>query len=602
LERPGVGGYRLEQLLGRGGTSVVYRAYDEGLDRNVAVKVLSPELAEDDRFRERFLRESKLAVSIEHPHIIPVYDAGESEGVLFIAMRYVEGTDLKALLQREHALEPQRALAIVAQVADALDTAHARGLIHRDVKPSNVLVAPGDHVYLADFGLTKSNSDRTTATMSGQLVGTVDYVAPEQIEGKPLDGRADVYSLGCLFYECLTGEPPFPRDSELAVLWAHVQQEPPRVSEHRPELPQALDEVIAKALAKDPAKRYATAAELVGAASAVLRAPTRPGLRLPLVAAALVLAAAATVAGLLLTRGGSPVAPLTTSDGIARIDPQTNRLSAAIQVARGTVDLATGFGAVWLANAEAQSVENIDPKINSVVHEVGLAGPGSHTSPLAIATGEGNVWVSEGLGARVAAARYGGPYAATISLGKGGPAIDVTTGTGSVWAATFLDQRIWRIDLGSVGNVNIVATIPIAVHPSALAFGAEALWVASIDNALVKIDARTNRVAATIPLTFTPGGITFAMGRIWLSNPAANTVVSVDAGNLRGPRKVIRVGANPSGVAVGFGSLWVANSGDGTVSRVDPLGGRVVATTEVGPRPDRIAAGAGGVWAVTHGR
>ena len=227
-------GYRIESVLGRGGMGVVYKAYDSRLKRYVALKFVAPELFEDERFRERFLRESELAASLEHPNVIPIYDAREVDGLLVIAMRLVEGTDLKALIRKHRGLAPAHAFALLTQLADALDTAHARGLVHRDVKPSNALLDSADHLYLADFGLAQSAADR--GDLTGQIVGSVDYVAPEQIEGGEVDGRADLYSLGCLFYECLTGEVPFARDSELAVLWAHLQERPPRASERNPEL------------------------------------------------------------------------------------------------------------------------------------------------------------------------------------------------------------------------------------------------------------------------------------------------------------------------------------------------------------------------------
>src|SRR5438067_441195 len=200
-------GYRIESLLGRGGMGVVYRARDLALERNVALKLLAPELAQDVRFRDRFLRESRLAASLDHPAIVPVFDAGEVAGQLYIAMRLVEGTDLKALLRGEGKLEPARALAIVSQVADALDAAHERGLVHRDVKPSNVLLDARGHAYLADFGLSRRLGEVAAALGATQSLGTVDYVSPEQIRGEELDGRADLYSLGCLLHECLTGEP-----------------------------------------------------------------------------------------------------------------------------------------------------------------------------------------------------------------------------------------------------------------------------------------------------------------------------------------------------------------------------------------------------------
>jgi tRNA A-37 threonylcarbamoyl transferase component Bud32 len=267
-------GYRIEALLGRGGMSVVYLAEDLRLKRRVALKLLAARLAEDESFRDRFLRESELAASIDHPGIIPIYEAGTAEDVLFIAMRYVEGRDLKERLERGR-LDPADAIGILAQVASALDAAHARGLVHRDVKPSNVLLDTGarpdgsDHVYLADFGLTKRVSEKTGVGVDGQLMGTIDYVAPEQIAGEGIDGRADVYSLGCVFYECLVGQPPFRRDSDLAVVFAHLEAEAPAPSALRTELPAALDAVIARALAKEPEQRYPSCREFARAALAI---------------------------------------------------------------------------------------------------------------------------------------------------------------------------------------------------------------------------------------------------------------------------------------------------------------------------------------------
>jgi WD40 repeat protein/tRNA A-37 threonylcarbamoyl transferase component Bud32 len=267
-------GYRIESLLGSGGMSVVYLADDLRLKRRVALKLLAPELAEDESFRDRFLRESELAASIDHPNIVPIYEAGTTEDILFIAMRYVEGSDLKERLQRGR-LDPGDSAGILAQLASALDAAHARGLVHRDVKPSNVLLDTGarpdgsDHVYLADFGLTKRVSEETGIADDGHLMGTIDYVAPEQIAGEEIDGRADVYSLGCVLYECVVGQPPFRGDSDIAVVFAHLEAEPPAPSAQRPELPAALDAVIARALAKDPVQRYPSCRELARAALAV---------------------------------------------------------------------------------------------------------------------------------------------------------------------------------------------------------------------------------------------------------------------------------------------------------------------------------------------
>ena len=268
-----LGGYRIVRLIGRGGMGAVYLADDVRLGRKVALKVLAADTGQMPRVRERFVRESHVAASLDHPHILPIYEAGEADGQLFIAMRYVPGPDLAGIIARDGPLPLPRTVALIDQIASALDAAHAAGLIHRDVKPGNILVAPGsapgtDHAYLSDFGLTKHAEYSEALTRSGQLMGSVGYVAPEQIENRPIDARADVYSLGCVLYECLAGTQPYPRDTEMATLYAHVQAPPPSLAEARPELPPAIDVVIAKALAKDPAERYDSAGGLARAVAA----------------------------------------------------------------------------------------------------------------------------------------------------------------------------------------------------------------------------------------------------------------------------------------------------------------------------------------------
>ena len=262
--------YTTEAVVGRGGMSTVYAARDEELDRPVALKVLTPG-RDDTRFRERFLRESRLAASIDHPNVIPIYDAGQADGRLYIAMRLVEGTDLRLLLRREGALEPARAVAIAAQAASAIDAAHARGLLHRDVKPANILLATGEgsseHVYLSDFGVAVPGGE--SPREGGGFHGTAEYAAPEQIEGHPEAG-SDVYALACVLFECFTGEPPFGRGRLFETLWRHLNEEPPSLSTRLPEIPSAVDEVFAAALAKDPSRRPATCGEFVAEVRAAL--------------------------------------------------------------------------------------------------------------------------------------------------------------------------------------------------------------------------------------------------------------------------------------------------------------------------------------------
>ena len=267
-----VAGYRIESRIGRGGMGVVYLAEHQTLRRQAALKIIAPELAENSDFRERFLREARIAAGITHPNIVTVYDAGEVDGMLYIAMQYVPGQDLSQILHDDKRLGPYRMLDIARQIAAALDAAHAAGLIHRDVKPANVLIN-GRHAYLTDFGLTKDRAtEDATLTRAGEVVGTTHYLAPEQVEGREVDGRADVYALGCLLFHCLTGELPFPRENDMAVLYAHLHDEPPKVSEKRPQLPEGLDAVIGKALDKDAGRRFATCEELVAAARVVIDA------------------------------------------------------------------------------------------------------------------------------------------------------------------------------------------------------------------------------------------------------------------------------------------------------------------------------------------
>jgi serine/threonine protein kinase len=274
-----IAGYRIEARLGRGGMGEVYRAVQLSLGRRVALKVLAPKLAADDVFRRRFLRESRIAASIDHPSIIPIYETGEDGGLLYIAMRYVDGMDLSTLLRREGRLEPARALAIMAQVASALDAAHARGLVHRDVKPANILLAAGPaggdgHCYLCDFGIIKevnAQQAQSALTATDQFVGTIPYVAPEQIEGRDLDGRADVYSLGCVLFHCLTGSVPFERMNDIEVVFAHLREPPPSLSRRAPGLPTAMDAVVARAMAKSSDDRWPTCSALVSAMQAEVR-------------------------------------------------------------------------------------------------------------------------------------------------------------------------------------------------------------------------------------------------------------------------------------------------------------------------------------------
>ncbi|MGH2854213.1 MAG: serine/threonine-protein kinase, partial [Solirubrobacteraceae bacterium] len=310
---PAVAGYRIDGTLGEGGMGTVYRATQLSLERVVALKVLTVELSSDPAFRERFRREGLLQAALDHPHIVTVYEAGETDNRLFLAMRMVEGPTLKELILRRQ-LDDRRALRLLTQVAEALDAAHAKGLIHRDVKPQNVLVGAGDHAYLADFGLTKGHDD-AAMTETGQFVGTIDYISPEQARGERASAGSDVYALTAVLHECLTGEVPFVRATEERALLAHLTEPPPRPSQVRPDLPAAMDEVIARGMAKDPSERPASAGELMLKARRALGAA--PESSAPL--------ASTDTTRLSSAAGSDPQATRTGTQG----DPGATRLAAA---------------------------------------------------------------------------------------------------------------------------------------------------------------------------------------------------------------------------------------------------------------------------------
>ncbi|WP_159929355.1 MULTISPECIES: serine/threonine-protein kinase [Nocardia] len=282
------GHYRLDRLLGSGGMGEVWLAHDTTADRAVALKVLAPAYAADTRFRQRFTREARLAAQVRGPHLVPIHSFGELDGRLYIDMEFVEGCDVAALLRREGRLEPERAIEIVAQTATALDAAHRAGLVHRDVKPSNIMVTPDDAVYLIDFG-TAHRSDQPAITATGNVVGTLAYMAPERFEGAAVP-RSDQYSLACVLYECVTGRRPFDDGDPPRLLRAHLMQTPPLASTLNPAVPPELDAVIARGMAKDPSRRFSSAGELASAgyaavtgrdATTVELAPSSPTFVLP---------------------------------------------------------------------------------------------------------------------------------------------------------------------------------------------------------------------------------------------------------------------------------------------------------------------------------
>jgi YVTN family beta-propeller protein len=595
-----LGGYRLEALVGRGGMSAVYRAVDLRLGRRVALKFLAPELAQDARFRERFLGESRLAASIDHAGIVPIFEAGEADGLLYIAMRYVEGTDLRALLRSDAPLAPDRAVALVAQIAGALDAAHAQGLVHRDVKPSNALVAVEsgvEHVYLADFGLTKHTTSRGGATTaSGQLVGTVDYVAPEQIRGDEVDGRADLYSLGCVLFECLTGQVPFPRRSEVATIYAHLEEEAPRPSARCPDVSPALDTVVARALAKDPARRWQSGAELAAAARGALLATARP-LRTPRAPRPAVLAAigaiavvAAIVAAVLLARsgtGGSTLAAIE-ANAVAVIDPGHASLIAQVQTGASPSQIASGAGAVWVTNANEGTVSRIDPRTHTVRKTITVgSGPG------AIAVGDGSVWVVNsfsGTLSRIDPAVNRVVKDVTVGNGPSG----VCAAAGAIWVANSGDGTVWRIDPHTTRRTK---RIPVDAAPTQLACGGGAVWASSESAGKVtEIDARTGDVVRPVDVGNGASGVAYGAGAVWVANTLDGTVSRIDP--RLGVPTTFPIGSSdgPASVAADAHDVWVSNEFGGTVTQLDPKRGTVLDRLTIGSRPQGIALVDGALW------
>jgi YVTN family beta-propeller protein len=594
-------GYLIESVVGRGGMGVVYRATDLRLERPVALKLVAPELAEDELFRRRFLREPRLAASLDHPNVVPIYEAGEHEGQLYLAMRFVEGSDLRTLLRREGGLPTERALDILGQVAGALDAAHRRGLVHRDVKPANVLVDEDAHAYLTDFGVTKQLGGNTTET--GQIVGTLDYVAPEQIRGEDVDARADGYALGCVLYECLAGRPPFHRNTEAETLWAHMQEPPPPLPGHP-----GLDSVMAKALAKDPEHRHATCGELIADARAALAHPIVPPRllrRRHAILGAGVLALAATAVAIVLSSrdGGSaavqgPVLP--TGDGLVAIPADGERNASFTGADAPPSNIAVVEGSVWVLNTADERVSRVNPRTGDVIRSSELRG-----HPTDIAAGAGALWVGSGPGATHRVSRVDprtGEPTRTTRLPTGGedgspsegfPMIAV--GAGAVWAIN-PDTTISRLDPASGRRVAVVRGLE---EPTAIAAGDVGVWVISGTSTISQIDPRTNRARKPVELGSNRlFGIAVGGGAVWATSEEG-VLWRVEPGR-RPIERTIEVGAGVRYVAFGDGAVWVANWNDSTVSRVDPATNQVTARLSVGAA-QALAAGAGSAWVSVAG-
>jgi streptogramin lyase len=591
-----VAGYRIDALIARGGMGVVYRATHLGLERPVALKVIARELADREGFRERFLRESRLAARLDHPSVVPVYDSRELDGELIVAMRLVEGGDLRKLIDRRGPLPPAEAIALLGQVAEALDAAHGAGIVHRDVKPHNILVE-GDRAFLSDFGLAKALGESGAAS-GASVVGTAQYMSPEQWRGGSIGPAADIYSLGCVLFEAMTGIVPYERAE----------------SDTEPEMPEGLEEVIERAVAKDPAARYPTAGALIAAAASRQGSAPRPtrvlsagdgertqplrdsgfgigplrGRRLQWAGAAVAVLAGFVALALALLGGedvsvSTPLRPglpplriaasadevwvTSERDGVLEsLDPASGELTQLpIQLERGISGVALGRGFVWVSNPPDGEVLKISPSNGEVLRRIEVGG---HPGP--IVYGGGRVWVADEDGAGITAinARGGNlvyrsgivPHAAPLRL---------AVGAGGLWVSSASSGTVRRIDLSTVRP-----DLPIAVGrgPAGVTVAKGYVWVANSRSGTVsRVDPSIHDlVGEPIDVGGRPGGIDSGTGLVWVANSLDDTVLRLDIDSGEKVGSPIGVGPDPGAVAVGGDAVWVANNGDGTVTRIEP--------------------------------
>jgi serine/threonine-protein kinase len=629
-----IAGYRIERLLGEGGTGAVYLAIDENLDRPVALKLLPPEFSRDERFRSRFLREARLAAHLEHPGIVPIYAAGEADGQLYLAMRHVRGADLRRILERDGRLEPARTIQILAPVAEALDAAHAQGLIHRDVKPGNILVGEDDRAFLADFGLAKHAATVNSLSREGAFSGTIDYIAPEQIEGGAVDGRADVYALACVLFESLTGRPPFERETDVAVVFAHLKDPPPSLSALRPELPAKLDLVLARGMAKDPDDRYRTAGELLADARVAAAGdgdevvgPTRAAqLRTFLIAdvrgytrytqqhgdeaAAELASAFAALVGEEVEAHEGRVIELRGDEALVVFDSARQALKAAlaVQTAVASQELARGVG-IGIDAGEAVPVGKgyRGGALNMAARLCSLAGPGEVLASEAVVhlaravPGvrylQGRVERLKGIPQPVRIVEVV-PQESAVALarsvtrrlrGRRWPAavaIGAATLVGVVLALALLRGGS-EPELSSLRSVaaftadgKLAANVPTGVDTFDQHYLDGFVWSLNDGGSLVKIDPRKREVVQAVPIGH-DGGVTTGGGAVWVASADKPEIIRVNpqyGSTTRIPLPKLEDGTplSPRGLAYGGGSLWV---GQGPrILRLDPNTGKVQAT------------------------
>jgi serine/threonine-protein kinase len=590
-----LGDFRIEEVVGRGGMGIVYRARQIGLERDVALKVISPEQAEDESARERLVREARAASAVEHPHILPVYAAGIADGRAFVAMRLVDGDDLRTLVRAGGPLPPARAAEILRQVGSALDAIHAKGYVHRDVKPANVLVDEHGHAFLSDFGLARTAEATSGLTGSGRWVGTADYAAPEQIRGDAVDSRTDVYALGGILFFLLCGRAPFAgRDAE-AVLWAHLAAPPPAPSEVDPALA-AFDPVVASALAKDPARRHPSAGALGEAAIAAAAGrlvplpsddgsrtrtratPAMPGTsrrrrRLAAGAGALALVAGAAVLGTSVLTGDDH--PAAQGPGARGPDlPVVGRTFTGI--GHRPRDIAVASGDLWVVSADRRRLARLDPETGEPRGEQPEVGDGV----VDIDARDGVIWAANrrsGEVLRIDAAtgdierRFPvSPAPIVIAAARGGVWVGASSGAGGA-------DRLLRYD--DDGRRTASRTVRDGIR--ALAMGGGSLWLAYGAKRVARLDASGGRAKRE----WLPGpGIALAPGRgRMFASAAATNVVKLDARTLQEEHNGVADG--PQQLVVARGLIFVADDVASRVVVVDPETLEPAASLDVPPNP-----------------
>jgi serine/threonine protein kinase len=606
-----IGGYLIEEQIGAGGMAVVFRARHEVLGRLAAVKVITPSMAGDEAFRARFLRESRAAAAVDSPHIIPVYEAGEAEGLLYIAMQLAAGGDLADLARQAGGwLSPEQAASFVSQMAMALDSAHAAGLVHRDVTPRNVLVdmvagQPG-HVYLSDFGLSKGTQS-TGLTATGEFPGTPDYCAPEQISGDHADGQADQYSLGCLAFALLTGEPPFRRPEVLATLYAHLTASVPPVTELRPELPPAIDGVIARALAKSAADRYGTCGEFAAALQEALT-PTRDtaalestegngGLAAPdgdqgrrrgkaralcVVGAAVLLAAgiAATIA--------FHLPPLTS--GSAGKNVAYRVLLPSKYGFRNPWNVAAYNGHVWVVNSQSNSLTELNASNGALIRTVAY-GKYGFSFPDGIASDGAHIWVVNNVqnGAVIELNARDGSWIRTLSGRKYGfnePEGIVAEG-GHVWVINSVGNSVTELNASDGSWIRTLSGAKYDFsNPEGIVADSSHIWVTNSGGySVTELNASDGSWIRTLSgrnYGFnSPVGIAADSGHIWVTNPNSDSVTELNASDgswirtLSGAKYDF---SNPVGITADSSHIWVTSTDRSSVTELNASDGSWVRT------------------------